>query len=144
ALPRQRAVLLFRALARAALCLLRHRRARRRRLLGRGADCARDHARDADARSFAACARPAGATRAESREKRMTIAASPGANTLFDRFTKLNWGVITILIALAFVGVLMHFSVSSGAWTDMPLTHGIRFVLLLVAMVLAAMFLDAR
>ena len=45
----------------------------------------------------------------------MTIAASTGANTLFDRFTKLNWGIITILIALAFVGVLMHFSVSSGA-----------------------------
>ena len=56
----------------------------------------------------------------------MTLALTAGPNTLFDRFAKLNWGIITILIALAFVGVLMHFSVSSGAWTDMPLTHGIR------------------
>ena len=50
----------------------------------------------------------------------MTIAVSQGPKTLFDRFAKLNWGIITILCALAFVGVLMHFSVSSGAWTDMP------------------------
>ena len=55
----------------------------------------------------------------------LSLTASP--NTLFDRFAKLNWGIITILIALAFIGVLMHFSVSSGAWTDMPLKHGIRF-----------------
>ena len=41
----------------------------------------------------------------------MTLAAlTAGPNTLFDRFAKLNWGIITILIALAFVGVLMHFS----------------------------------
>jgi rod shape determining protein RodA len=74
----------------------------------------------------------------------MTLALTAGPNTLFDRFAKLNWGIITILIALAFVGVLMHFSVSSGAWTDMPLTHGIRFAVLLTLMVLAAMFLDTR
>ncbi len=74
----------------------------------------------------------------------MTLALTAGPNTLFDRFAKLNWGIITILIALAFVGVLMHFSVSSGAWTDMPLTHGIRFAVLLTMMVLAAMFLDTR
>ena len=73
-----------------------------------------------------------------------TLSLSSGPNTLFDRFAKLNWGVITILCALAFVGVLMHFSVSSGAWTDMPLTHGIRFAVLLVVMILAAMFLDTR
>lgn len=74
----------------------------------------------------------------------MTIAATHGPNTIFDRFAKLNWGIITILIALAFVGVLMHFSVSSGAWTDMPLTHGIRFVAMMTFVVIAAMFLDAR
>lgn len=74
----------------------------------------------------------------------MTIAATHGPNTIFDRFAKLNWGIITILIALAFVGVLMHFSVSSGAWTDMPLTHGIRFVAMMSFVVIAAMFLDAR
>ena len=43
----------------------------------------------------------------------------------------------------ACVGVLMHFSVSSGAWTDMPLTHGLRFALLLTMMVLAAITLIA-
>jgi rod shape determining protein RodA len=74
----------------------------------------------------------------------MTLSAAQGPNTIFDRFAKLNWGIITILIALACVGVLMHFSVSSGAWTDMPLTHGLRFAVLLTVMLLAAMFLDAR
>jgi len=74
----------------------------------------------------------------------MTLAATQAPSTIFDRFAKLNWGIITILIALAFVGVLMHFSVSSGAWTDMPLTHGIRFVAMMSVIVLAAMFLDAR
>jgi rod shape determining protein RodA len=74
----------------------------------------------------------------------MTIAAASGPNTLFERFAKLNWGIITILCALAFVGVLMHFSVSSGAWTDMPLTHGLRFSVLLAVILLAAMLLDAR
>jgi rod shape determining protein RodA len=74
----------------------------------------------------------------------VTIASAQAPKTMFDRFAKLNWGVITILIALACVGVLMHFSVSSGAWTDMPLTHGLRFAVLLTVMILAAMFLDAR
>jgi len=76
----------------------------------------------------------------------MTLAsASAGApRTLLDRFTRLNWGIITILIALAFVGVLMHFSVSSGEWTDMPLKHGFRFAVLLGVMLIAAMFLDTR
>lgn len=74
----------------------------------------------------------------------MTIAAAQGPRTLFDRFAKLNWGIITILCALAFVGVLMHFSVSSGAWTDMPLTHGLRFVFMMVIVILAALLLDAR
>jgi rod shape determining protein RodA len=74
----------------------------------------------------------------------MTIAAASNPNTFFERVMKLNWGIITLLVALAFVGVLMHFSVSSGAWTDMPLTHGMRFAVLLVIALLAAMFLDAR
>jgi rod shape determining protein RodA len=75
----------------------------------------------------------------------MTIASMrSNPNTLFERFRRLNWPVITLLCALAFIGVLMHFSVSSGAWTDMPLTHGVRFAVLLSVAVLAAMFLDAR
>jgi len=72
----------------------------------------------------------------------LSVGAPP--NTIFDRFRKLNWGIITILCALAFVGVLMHFSVSSGAWTEMPLTHGLRFASLLAIMILAAMFVDTR
>ncbi|QGZ95866.1 rod shape-determining protein RodA [Terricaulis silvestris] len=72
----------------------------------------------------------------------LSIGSSP--NTIFDRFRKLNWGIITILVALAFVGVLMHFSVSSGAWTEMPLTHGMRFAVLLSILLLSAMFLDTR
>ena len=74
----------------------------------------------------------------------MTLAASQGPRTLFDRFAKLNWGIITILCALAFIGVLMHFSVSSGAWTDMPLEHGLRFAVMMVIVIVAALFLDAR
>ncbi|MDX2276382.1 MAG: rod shape-determining protein RodA [Hyphomonadaceae bacterium] len=74
----------------------------------------------------------------------MTLAATSNPNTFFERVMKLNWGIITLLVALAFVGVLMHFSVSSGAWTDMPLTHGMRFAVLLVVTLLAAMFLDTR
>lgn len=73
-----------------------------------------------------------------------TLAIGQGPNTIFERFRKLNWGIITILCALAFVGVLMHFSVSSGAWTDMPLTHGMRFAVMLTIVLVAAMFLDAR
>lgn len=74
----------------------------------------------------------------------MTIAVSQGPKTLFDRFAKLNWGIITILCALAFVGVLMHFSVSSGAWTDMPLTHALRFAVIMVIVIVAALVLDTR
>jgi rod shape determining protein RodA len=38
----------------------------------------------------------------------------------------------------------MHFSVSSGAWTDMPLTHGMRFAVMMVVVIVAALLLDAR
>lgn len=76
----------------------------------------------------------------------MTATALSGgaSNTLFERFRKLNWTIITVLCALACVGVMMHFSVSSGAWTDMPLTHGIRFVLAMTVVIIAALLLDAR
>lgn len=73
-----------------------------------------------------------------------TALSSGGSNTLFERFRKLNWTIITVLCALACVGVMMHFSVSSGAWTDMPLTHGIRFVLAMTVVIIAALLLDAR
>ena len=67
--------------------------------------------------------------------------AGSGSNTLFERFRKLNWTIITVLCALACVGVMMHFSVSSGAWTDMPLTHGLRFVMAMSVVILAALLL---
>ncbi len=76
----------------------------------------------------------------------MTVSAlaGSGSNTIFERFRKLNWTIITVLCALACVGVMMHFSVSSGAWTDMPLTHGLRFVMAMSVVILAALLLDAR
>ncbi|HRO02724.1 MAG TPA: FtsW/RodA/SpoVE family cell cycle protein, partial [Terricaulis sp.] len=74
----------------------------------------------------------------------MTLAVGANPNTLFERFRRLNWGILTLLCAIALVGMAMHFSVSSGAWTDMPLTHGVRFGIMLVLVVGAAMFLDAR
>jgi len=72
------------------------------------------------------------------------LAGGSGANTLFERFRKLNWSIITVLCAIACVGVMMHFSVSSGAWTDMPLTHGLRFVASMSVILLVALLLDAR
>lgn len=75
----------------------------------------------------------------------MTISAlSGGGNTIFERFRKLNWSIITVLCALACVGVMMHFSVSSGAWTDMPLTHGLRFALAMSVVIIVALLFDAR
>jgi rod shape determining protein RodA len=74
----------------------------------------------------------------------MSLASARTSNTVFDRFRKLNWPIITVLCALAFVGVLMHFSVSSGAWTDMPLTHGLRFAVMMAVVIVAAMALDTR
>lgn len=75
----------------------------------------------------------------------MTIAvSSSGPRTITERFLRLNWGIITLMCALAFIGVLMHFSVSSGAWTDMPLKHATRFLVILAIVIVGAVFLDAR
>lgn len=74
----------------------------------------------------------------------MTIALSGGSRTIAERFSRLNWGIITLLCAIAFVGVLMHFSVSSGEWTNMPLSHATRFAVMLLMALLAAAFFDTR
>jgi rod shape determining protein RodA len=77
----------------------------------------------------------------------MTIAAAAPPNGILDRFAKLNWRIITVLCILAFIGVAMHFSESTdagGVWTNMPLTHGLRFLSLLVVMVVMAMFVEPR
>ncbi|HVY83971.1 MAG TPA: rod shape-determining protein RodA [Caulobacterales bacterium] len=73
----------------------------------------------------------------------MSIAVQ-APRTIAEKVARLNWGVITLLCALAFIGVLMHFSVSSGVWDEMPLTHGMRFAALLLIMIIAAVFLDTR
>ncbi|MEQ1616924.1 MAG: rod shape-determining protein RodA [Terricaulis sp.] len=75
----------------------------------------------------------------------MSLSAAIGPRTIAERVARLNWGIITLMCALAFVGVLMHFSVAnSGARLDMPVTHGLRFAILLAIAVVAAMFLDTR
>lgn len=60
-----------------------------------------------------------------------------------EKLGRLNWGMITLLCALAFIGVIMHFSVSAGSWAGMPLTHATRFAMMLVVMVLLAL-VDVR
>jgi rod shape determining protein RodA len=60
-----------------------------------------------------------------------------------EKFRRLNWTIITLLCALAVWGVMMHFSVAEGSWAGRPLSHGLRFAGLLVAVLLVAM-LDAR
>lgn len=74
----------------------------------------------------------------------MTGAVYSRPDTVVERFRQLNWLIVNLLILLALVGVAMHYSVSSGAFTEMPVTHGVRFVVLLALMIVAAMFLSPR
>lgn len=69
----------------------------------------------------------------------MTAPSIPTRRGFFDRVARLNWGIITLLCALAFIGVMMHYSVAAGDWQDMPLTHGLRFIGLLALCILFAM-----
>ncbi len=76
----------------------------------------------------------------------MTTASSfmRGApRNLPEKIGRLNWSIITLLCLLAFIGVIMHFSVSAGSWAGMPLTHGIRFATLLVLIIVLAL-IDVR
>ncbi len=72
-----------------------------------------------------------------------TTFATPRARTLAEKVSRLNWPIITLLCVIAFVGVMMHFSVSGGAAAEMPINHGVRFLTMLVIAVIAAM-IDAR
>jgi rod shape determining protein RodA len=75
----------------------------------------------------------------------MTMSATAGRpRGLGDRFSRLNWAIITLLCALAATGVIMHFSVAEGSWMGRPLLHGSRFSLTLAVVVLAVVLLDAR
>ena len=75
----------------------------------------------------------------------MTIASSMQGRPrgLGERLGRLNWAIITLLCTLAFVGVIMHFSVADGSWAGRPLSHGGRFALVLAAVIAVALF-DAR
>jgi rod shape determining protein RodA len=72
----------------------------------------------------------------------MTIAMSSGgrgSRGLLDRIARLNWGIITLLSAIALIGVVMHFSVSGGDSTAMPIEHLTRFAIMLTVAIVAAM-----
>lgn len=76
----------------------------------------------------------------------MTLAAGtmPSRQRGFaGKFARLNWAIITVLCAIAAIGVVMHFSVSDGSWGGMPLQHALRFMGLLVVALALAM-LDPR
>src|SRR5262249_12653557 len=70
--------------------------------------------------------------------------SSQAPRTLADKFLRLNWGVITLLCMIAVIGVAMHFSDSSGQWTDMPLTHGVRFSVIMLIVIVAARLAEWR
>jgi len=63
--------------------------------------------------------------------------------TMGERLGRLNWAIITLLCTLAFVGVIMHFSVADGSWAGRPLSHGGRFAVVLAVVIVVAL-LDAR
>ncbi|MDX2238578.1 MAG: rod shape-determining protein RodA [Hyphomonadaceae bacterium] len=72
----------------------------------------------------------------------MTIAMSGGgrgSRGLFDRIARLNWGIITLLSAIALIGVVMHFSVSGGESTAMPIEHLTRYAIMLTLAIVTAM-----
>jgi rod shape determining protein RodA len=71
----------------------------------------------------------------------MTTAA--GTRSFGERFARLKWALITVLCAIACIGVVMHFSVTDGSWSGMPLAHATRFGLILVATLVLAI-VDVR
>ncbi len=71
----------------------------------------------------------------------MTAASS--TSTISDKFSRLNWALITTLCAIACIGVIMHFSVADASWSGMPLSHATRFGLVLILTIALAM-VDVR
>ena len=68
----------------------------------------------------------------------MTASTASGTRNFGDKWKRLHWGLITLLCAIAAFGVVMHLSVAGEAWHEQPLSHGLRFALvLLVALGLA-------
>jgi rod shape determining protein RodA len=75
----------------------------------------------------------------------MTLASSfeDRPKGLAQKFSRLNWAIITLLCALAVVGVIMHFSVAEASWSGRPLEHATRFGVIM-AVVIAIALIDAR
>ena len=51
---------------------------------------------------------------------------------LAGKIARLNWALITILCAIAFIGVMMQYSVAAIGPDQAPIVHGLRFIVLLV------------
>lgn len=64
--------------------------------------------------------------------------------TFLDRIGRMHWLMITLLCAIAAVGVLMHFSVTDGDWSGRPVEHATRFLVILGLVLAAAMLLEPR
>ena len=74
----------------------------------------------------------------------MSMMSSAGRSRgVGEKLRRLNWTIITLLCALAFIGVIMHFSAAEGSWAGRPLQHGSRFVIVL-AIAVGVALLDSR
>jgi rod shape determining protein RodA len=68
----------------------------------------------------------------------MTFTSS-GGGRLGAKWKRLHWFIITMLCALASFGVIMHLSAAGDAWDQQPLSHGVRFAIVLVIAVALAL-----
>jgi rod shape determining protein RodA len=68
----------------------------------------------------------------------MSYAAGARPRSFLEKIGKLNWSIITLMSALAMIGVIMHFSVADGSWFGRPLEHGVRYAAVVVCMTLLA------
>jgi rod shape determining protein RodA len=59
------------------------------------------------------------------------------------KLARVNWAIITLLCAIATIGVIMHFSVAEGSWAGRPLSHGVRFLAAITVCVFIAL-MDSR
>ncbi|MGE3866864.1 MAG: FtsW/RodA/SpoVE family cell cycle protein, partial [Hyphomonadaceae bacterium] len=73
----------------------------------------------------------------------MTFAPATGVHSFADKWKRLHWGIITLLCALAAIGVVMHLSVTGGAWDGRPVSHAVRFIVVL-ALAMGLAFIDLR
>ena len=58
---------------------------------------------------------------------------------LSTKITELDWRLVALLCAVAFVGTAMLYSIAGGEWQPWAIKHLIRFGMLLVAMLAMAM-----